>query len=287
MTIKQRLRNADPLAGASPGVLAAPDFASLDRAAAELPSGRRQLPVRQMLASFAATGMAVGIAVLVIGLVSGRGHGAAPATHRLTRHWSPVVGSQERGHPTISRQALPAAELSALAVLRRPQTPSDRAGDVRALLRYLGPETIHGARVDDLRVLRRSPDHLAVLLPVDRSGSAQAPSSVTPDALCVLIASRTFQGSASVPAAVRGQRFPGGVSESCGDLGDLRTTGIGGAFGKLVPDGVAKVVVRLRGHHYLPVPVRDNYYELHTREIPPGWGAQWFDQHGGRIKHNR
>jgi hypothetical protein len=57
---------------------------------------------------------------------------------------------------------------------------------------------------------------------------------------------------------------------------------------RLVPDGVARVVIRLRRHRTITVPVHDNLYEVNTGdELPPGWGVRWLDASGNKIDHRR
>ncbi len=52
----------------------------------------------------------------------------------------------------------------------------------------------------------------------------------------------------------------------------MATTPSGTAMVVLVPDGVARVTVRLRHGHSVTVPVRDNVYRYMIRESRPPWG---------------
>jgi len=54
--------------------------------------------------------------------------------------WTPVLGDARRGHASISRSPVPAAQLRELAVLRRRPTAADRSPVVRSLLRKRGIE---------------------------------------------------------------------------------------------------------------------------------------------------
>jgi len=99
-----------------------------------------------------------------------------------------------------------------------------------------------------------------------------------------------------------------GWGTTCGDLSMLRTSGIqtgtspdpsGGLIINglprhptlrrvvLVPDGVARVTVRLRHRRSVSVPVRGNVYRYTTTEPPAAMGALWFDAAGRRIDHRR
>jgi hypothetical protein len=156
---------------------------------------------------------------------------------------------------------------------------------------------------DGIRVLRARRDGATILVPTERVGRHDKgyPSSIRRDVLCVMTGMRLTVRTATVTDR-HGQRktvrTPGGlaVGEVCGGLDELRTTGIGGSMASgqgfvaygLVPDGVARVVIRLRHHRTLTAPVRDNLYEVNTgRELAPGWGERWLDASGNRIEHRR
>jgi hypothetical protein len=55
----------------------------------------------------------------------------------------------------------------------------------------------------------------------------------------------------------------------------------------LVPDGVARVTVRLRHRRFVTVPVRDNVYRYTIHESPAAMGTIWFDAAGRRIDHRQ
>jgi hypothetical protein len=54
-----------------------------------------------------------------------------------------------------------------------------------------------------------------------------------------------------------------------------------------VPDGVARVTVRLRHGRSVTVPVRDNVYRHAIHEPPASMGTIWLDDAGRRIDHRK
>lgn len=236
--------------------------------------------------------------LLVLGAVVVTGSAVA-----ATSGWHPVIGDGHRGHPSEARAGVPAAQLAALGVLRRAQTDADRGPQVQAVLRLLGRDEINGIHTDAIRTLRQHPDGATILVPTERVGRHDKgyPSTIHRQVLCVftsvVLTARTFTitGHDGKPKTIH---TPGGqgAGQSCGDLNQLRTTGIGGAtrsgqqwrVGALVPDGVARVVIRLRRHRTLTAAVRANYYEINTgKELPPAWGTRWLDAQGNTIDHRR
>jgi hypothetical protein len=238
------------------------------------------------------------VGLLAVGAVIATGSAVA-----ATGGWHPVLGDDHRGHPREARAPIPADETAALGVLRRAQTDADRTPQVRAVLRMLGRGEINGVHTDGIRVLRTRSDGVTVLVPIERVGRHDKgyPSSIRRDVLCVMTGTRVSSRTATVTDRQghrKTLRTPGGLmtGASCGGLDELRTTGIGGATNtdrgwvssKLVPDGVASVVIRLRRHRTIAVAVHDNFYELNTgRELTPAWGVRWLDASGNRIDHRR
>jgi hypothetical protein len=216
--------------------------------------------------------------------------------------WHPILGDDHRGHPRPAATALPAEQVAALGVLRRPQTNSDRGRDVQAVLRLLGSENTEGIHTQGIRVLKRRSDGVTVLIPTERTGTEDFPPSVQRNVLCVLTGTtappRTGPIGAKAPSASGPIKFPRGMSAggTCGHLRDLRTTGIristpsndGYATGGVVPDGVARVIIRLRHQRLVSATVHDNYYEASTgNELAPGWAVRWLDAQGHTIDHRR
>jgi hypothetical protein len=175
--------------------------------------------------------------------------------------------------------------------LRRAQTAADRSRDVRHILRLLPRSEINGVHVDAIRLLRQRADGATVLIPTEREGRHDPgyPSSLQRRVLCILTSvTRTPR-----PSQMGVTSSAGGT---CGNVRQLRSTGISATVGSehgyirggLVPDGVTRVVIRLRHHRLISAPVRDNYYEVNTgNEVAPGWPVRWIDAHGRTITHNR
>jgi hypothetical protein len=221
--------------------------------------------------------------LLAVGALVATGSAVAATTG-----WQPILGDDHRGHPQAAHASVPTDQIAALGVLRRAQNEGDRSAGVEAILRYLSRHEINGVHTDAIRVLRRRADGLTILVPAERVGDKRIPASVHHHVLCVLT-------GVTITPSVTG--VLGGVGQVCGDLRALRTTGIGASgshtdhgwvTGALVPDGVARVVLRMRHHRYLAAAVRDNYYEINTgSELAPAWGVRWLDAHGHTIDHRR
>ena len=223
-----------------------------DQLFAEQPSRRR----RRSWIPVVAVSMAVAAAFMfgVRDIRSGR-DGEREATlspSAPTQSWTPELGSDERGHPTIDRGSVPHDQLRALAVLRRPQTDADRSAPVQALLKRLDPLTHIGIRVDAIRLLADRDGWATVLVPMRRRqppNGGQGVVGTREDALCLM------------------QSLPDGTAgETCGTTTDLYSRGIGWPdppFG-LVPDGVAEVELRAQGDESMRVPVTNNVYNLRT-----------------------
>jgi hypothetical protein len=212
--------------------------------------------------------------------------GSAVAT---TGVWQPTLGDpQHGGQPRAAGAGVPTAQLQSLAVLRRPQTAADRGPLVRAALRRLDRASINGIHVDGIRVLFRTPREIAVLVPAERVGPK---GYALRHVLCLMSSSYDFRG----------------WGMSCGDVDQLRSTGIQTGTSPsapqtytatdrpgptvreiaLVPDGVARVTVRLRHGRSVTVPVHDNTYKYVIHESPAMMGTIWYDAAGQRIDHRR
>jgi hypothetical protein len=257
---------------------------ALERAVARrAPARRRWRPSRRIAL------LAVGALIVTASAVAATGA------------WHPILGDDHRGHPQPAQTPVPPDQVAALGVLRRAQTDSDRDTDVQALLRLLPRVSINGVHTDAIRVLRRRPDGVTILVPAVRVGQHDAgrPSTVRHDLLCVLTGV-TSTRTVTVKDRDGNQRTipaPSGAGQVCGDLRQLHTTGIGASgtrtdrgwiTGALVPDGVARVIIRLRNNRHLSAAVHDNYYEINTgNELAPAWGARWLDAHGHTISHRR
>ena len=231
--------------------------------------------------------------------------------------WRPLLGSSDRPRPLVATSSVPSEQLAALAILRRPQTAADRGPIVQEALRKLDRQNINGIHTNAIRVIFHSPREVAVLIPAQRFGhqikGVSASKTVQRDVLYLM--SGSYQNARIWKITSGGKpktiRFPGGYSwgGTLGTLETLRTSGIqtgtspdgsGGVVldGRperivnrrvtLVPDGVARVKVRLRAGRSVTVPVHNNVYRYTVRgSLPPAWGATWLDAAGHRIDHRK
>ena len=222
-----------------------------------------------------------------------------------TTGWHPVLGHQGRDRPREANNGVPAAQLAALGVLRREQTNADRGPQVQAVLRLLMRQEINGIHTDAIRTLRRQRNLVTMLVPVERVGRRlpDHPSSVQRHVLCVFYGVQNTPPTTTVKDHGKTRTVPNLTGDGpsagsvCGDLNRLHTTGIGAATrtdngtwltSALVPNGVARVIVRLRHHRKVTATVHDNYYEVNTGdEIAPAWGVRWLDSQGNTIDHRR
>lgn len=230
--------------------------------------------------------------------------------------WRPLLGSADRPRPLGATSSVPADHRAALAVLRRPQTEADRGPLVQQALRKLSRETINGIHTDAIRVLFRAPREVVVLVPAQRAGPRikGSPSSKATQRDVLYVMSGSYQNARTWKITSGGKRktvrFPAGYhwGATSGTLETLRTTGIqtgtspnpGGGLvlnGRpqrsanrrvtLVPDGVARVRVRLRGGRFITVPVRNNVYRYTIDGVSVNPGTVWFDAAGRRINRRK
>jgi hypothetical protein len=175
-----------------------------------------------------------------------------------TRPWSPLIGDNNRGHPTITSQAPPYRERALLAVLRRPQTDVDRSAGVRADLRLIGRQA-HGVRTTYIRYLAQAPDGAPIILvPAQRFGddAAGPPYYNVTDSLCALF---PFGGT---PRGPRGADFPCWTADQVQAgtaFAMVQSKSRRYAFG-VIPDGVAAVAVHLSDGTVLRAAVRNNFW---------------------------
>ena len=167
--------------------------------------------------------IAVGIALLTVG-----GAGAAASSLWLSPAGNPLYGF----NPGLTESAPPAAQLAALAVLRRAQTASDRGPGVAAALTDVNNFTT-GIRSNYVRVLGTTSAGPVVLVPVQTRNAAAAQPAIQ-DALCVYYPQNgpglsNHIGCWSTQQMLAGQAFAGLASHEFG----------------IVPDGVSSVNVSL------------------------------------------
>jgi hypothetical protein len=223
-----------------------------------------------------------GFAVVGIVVVSGT---AAAATGT----WRPQLGSPERGKPPVaSARTVPAAQAELFAVLRREQTDRDRGPRVHEALKMMSREHINGIHTDGIRVLFENRREIVLLIPVRRVGDPKFTPSVQRDVLCLW--SSAYQGWGGTCAdakQLRRRGIQGGTSpDANGGLitsaEEARTTRV--RVTALVPDGVARVAVRVRGGKTITADVHDNVYQYLSKGIPINLGVTWFDAGGKRIR---
>lgn len=179
-----------------------------------------------------------------------------------TQPWAPVLGGQDRGHPTVSPGAPPDDQTSVLAVLRRPQTDQDRSSAVQRDLRLIGQQE-HGVQTRYIRYLAPGLDGSAiVLVPSERFADEAAGSgSPTVDApLCVFY-----------PIAAASSGPPAGGAFPCWTGRDIRagrataeaapTTDHLHLFG-LVPDGVKTVVAHFSDGSTATASTSSNFFDV-------------------------
>lgn len=259
------------------------------------------------------------IALLAIGalIVSGTAVAATGAWHSigLSGGWHPVLGSPGRGpRPLAANAGVPADQLAALAILRRPETSADRGPLVRHALRILDRRRSNGIHTDAIRVILHTRREFVVLVPLERFGPTNLKGApIQRHGLCLMSASRQDARTVTITHAGKARTLglPAGYNwgETCGNSQTLRTTGIqtgtspdssGGLIINglpkpitdhritLVPDGVARVKVRLRHDRSVTVPVTNNVYRYTIHETSANLGTIWLDAAGhqiGRQKH--
>jgi hypothetical protein len=197
---------------------------------------------------------------------------AAVATPALaaTAPWRPLLGDDHRGHPAASADVPSAAALRSLAVLRRPQGEVDRGPLARRALRFFGTAT-QEIMTAHVRVLRSTgPAAGITLVPV----KAYSPpgTSKAGEQLCLYMPDRNGDGGA----------------QSCVPPGALREqlpAELGPTLYGLVPDGVARVRIEMRGGPPAEAEVRENLYAVEVPKEARGGpvSLKWLDDGGSAI----
>jgi hypothetical protein len=216
-----------------------------------------------------------------------------------TGGWQPVLGTNRGGHPKDTLVPLPPAQSAQLGVLRRAQTAADRGPGVRAVLPMLDRDEINGVHTNEIRLLRDRPDGVAILVPAERVGRHDPgyTSSIQRQVLCLMTSARVTSKTVTVKdphGTAHTARTYGGLiaGQSCGGVPQLRANQIamstrsnaGWIYSGLVPDGVARVIVRrLAENGSLSVPVRENLYEVNIGSDPRVASVKWLDARGRTI----
>jgi hypothetical protein len=212
-----------------------------------------RVPARPLLARAVRlrSPLAIGIALVAI-------TGAATASSIwLAPAGNPVYGF----NPGLASTSPPAAQLGALAVLRRPQTDTDRGPGVQAALADVNNFTT-GIRSNYVRGLETTRDGAVVLVPVKRRDATAVGAPAQPaidNALCVYY---PFSGSGSL-----------NNNTHCWSTQQLLAgqalAGIGDHEYGLAPDGVSSVLVAL-GRWKKSVTVTGNFFDV---TLPIGSGT--------------
>lgn len=176
--------------------------------------------------------------------------------------------------PSALTASPPASQLVLLGVLRRPTNPYDQSYVDRGLSQLFGG--IHGIERPYVRLLYRSARLGGVLLIPARSWSEGGSTINNP--LCVV----------SVPPSGRGS---GGSCEPTSALTSGHLTGSSGTLGySVVPDGVAKVILRFAHAPSQTVPVHNNFVLFSATRLTRPGGApeqpssiQWLDSRGHPV----
>jgi hypothetical protein len=186
--------------------------------------------------------------------------------------WTPVLGDDDRGHPSLSRSPVPAEQRAAYAVLRRPQSAADRSPGVRKILARLTPGTLRGVRVDAIRRLDQRAGRTVILVSVELLRmNPRDPVDDIRDGLCL------FTGSKG-----------GSSGGTCGSFRDARSGHMRGTLPPrgLAPDGAARVTVRVRGGRTISITPRDNYYDaswVHESKAAGIARPRYFDARGREL----
>ena len=179
---------------------------------------------------------------------------AVPAATATVKGWNPFDDAgRERPLPAPSTSGRPVDPglKGTLGVLRRPQTPADRAAITSERLKHLSGDAYRGAQLDGIRLV--DPRRGVVLVPfeegpVPRDGRGRPLPG--------------FNGFANVACLVT-PTSDGFLGASCHTAEKVRSglaVGSGGGdVSGLVPDGVARVRL-IRGDETTEAPVRDNFF---------------------------
>jgi hypothetical protein len=231
---------------------------SLGAAAAELAAGRRHgalagVPLLRRRRGIGVRGRwlarPVAIALALVAFA-----GTALAAVAI---WTPLLGTSQYGYnPGAATSSPPAAQLAALAVLRRPQTDADRGALSQEALTYINDYT-KGVRTAWVRLLATVDGEAFVLVPVEErdatasTGGAPVTSQPLADALCVYAIETVgvFE-----------------INGGCWSLGDVSAGRASQAFETqffgLAPDGAASATLSSPGAAPLSAPVRDNFFDI-------------------------
>ncbi len=204
--------------------------------------------------------------------------GAAAAATGL---WSPSLGDDHRGHPTVATSDVPEEQLQRFEVLRRPADDTDRDAITQRALRELDT-SFQGVRTQRIRAVHGGPaGRRYLIVPVERTESG------VEDALCLYTVDEEGGGVScwSTQQILHGEAVLDALAanrdarpRSASDPQSLRPTTAGAVAIGLVPDGV-ETVVSSTGER---AEVHENAYEL-TTKAPGRTLVAWLDSHGREV----
>jgi hypothetical protein len=203
-----------------------------------------------------------------------------------TTPWSPQVGDDQRGHPSVAATPPPGDQTSALGALRRSQTDEDRGPRVQAALKALPSAQFAGVRLSSARLVQQWAGGATILLAVEHLTEPGQPTK--DNALCMLI-------SADYENANGQQTFAPSIGSKCGSLADVaRGRLVMGAesggrlqLNGIVPDDVARVEIPLRDGSTVAVNVIDNAFHLDAKVARGSYEDArivWLDADGNRVE---
>lgn len=196
---------------------------------------------------------------------------AATAATAATGLWSPVLGDDQRGHPTTAVDDVPADQLQRFGVLRRAAAEVDRDAETRSALAYLDP-SLEGVRVQRIRTIQGLPGSGRYLL----IPAALANGKVR-DALCLYALDAHGGGMScwSTQQIVDGEAVIYAIRRANPSTNAPAVAKVTG----LVPDGVQTVQASTGAR----ADVHDNAFAL-TTELPRGASLTWLDRDGTTRK---
>ena len=208
-----------------------------------------------------AAGLTAAVVVLLVAVRSD-GPGTIPADERSVATTPvPSVTPKSASGLSISQSPVPADQLAAFAVLRRPQTPDDRS-DVLALLEGDKGQGYEGIRANAIRVLARTRGEIAALVPMERGRFGPDPDKDVLDPLCLLRGSKDR-----------------GYGLTCGTLAEVLSGRVRWTRppAGLAPDVATRVRLRVRGGRTITLSPRNNFYDAAAVDPslvglqPPRW----------------
>lgn len=218
--------------------------------------------------------LAAGLAAAVVALqvaVRGDGRETIPADERsVATATAPSSARESRSGSSISQSPVPADQLAAFAVLRRPQTPDEQA-EVLALLEGGKGQPYEGIRANAIRILARTRGQIVALVPMERGRFGPDPSKHVLDPLCVLRGSKQ-----------------GGYGVTCGTLADVLSGRVRWTLppAGLAPDVATRVRLRVRGGRTITLTPRNNFYDAAAidRSLAGIQPPRWINADGDEVR---